>query len=416
MELRELSLRLALALALGFVIGLERGWKEREEEEGQRTAGIRTFSLIGLLGGVFGALSLDGDRILLAAGFVVSAAALAAFMWREGQHRNDFSATSLVAAMLTFALGAYSVLGNITAAAGAGVAATILLANKEILHGWVERISWVELRSGLLLAAMTFIALPLLPNEALDPWNAINPHELWLMTILIASLSFAGYVAVKVAGPRLGLTLAAALGGLVSSTAVTLSLARLAKANGNQVKLLAGGILAAGCVMLLRVLVIIGLLNAALALALAPMVLAAAAVMGIAAVIFMKSHSNHKSGETEGLVFKNPFELGQVLRFAVLLAVVIFAVAFATHRFGDAGLLGIAALSGLADVDAMSLSVAKLHDVTPMAVNAILVTLGVNSLAKVVYATYAGGAKLGGLLLSVTLASAAAAYAVMRIF
>ena len=241
MELRELSMRLGLALAIGFVIGLERGWKERDEREGHRTAGLRTFSLIGLLGGIFGALSLGGDRLLLAAGFVTTGACVAAFMWREGQRNKDLSATSLIAALLTFMLGATALLGDMAITAGAGIAMALLLAMKAQLHGWMERITWAELRSGLLLGAMTFIALPLLPNRTIDPWGAINPYELWLMTIMIAGISFAGYAAVKIAGPARGIYIAAALGGLFASTATTLSLARLARSGRAHLSLLAGG-------------------------------------------------------------------------------------------------------------------------------------------------------------------------------
>jgi hypothetical protein len=127
----DLFLRLGLALAIGFLVGFERGWKERSEEEGQRTAGLRTFSLIGLMGGVFGLLSKGGDLLLLAAGFVVLGASLAVFMWREGERENDLSATSLIAAMLTFVLGAFAVLGDMAVAAGAGVAAVVLACRQE---------------------------------------------------------------------------------------------------------------------------------------------------------------------------------------------------------------------------------------------------------------------------------------------
>ena len=200
MDLQDLATRLGLALALGFVIGLERGWKERDEGEGQRAAGIRTFSLIGLLGGLFGALSLGGDRILLSAGFIATSAAMAAFIWRETARDGVFGATTLVAALVTFALGALAVLGDMRIAAGAGVVTVALLAYKTALHGFLSRITAQELRSALLLAAMTFIALPLLPDRAIDPWGALNPHQLWLITILIAAVSFAGYVAVKLVG------------------------------------------------------------------------------------------------------------------------------------------------------------------------------------------------------------------------
>jgi len=412
MPLSDLALRLALALAIGFVIGLERGWQERGEEEGHRAAGLRTFSLIGLMGGIFGALSLEGDRILLAAGFVTIGAALGAFMWREGQSRHDFSATSLIAALLTFVLGAYAVLGNTTAAAGASVAALALLANKPALHSWLSRITWVELRSGLLLAAMTFIALPLLPHYPVDPWNALNPHDLWLMTILIAAVSFAGYAAVKIAGPERGLIVGAALGGLVASTAVTLSLARLARANGGHVNLLAGGILAAGCVMMVRVLFITVVVNQPLALELAPPLLAAAAAMGASAFALVRA-GRGSTRQGSDLTIKNPFDLSEVLRFGLLLTLVMLAVVFARRYLGDSGLLGLAALSGLAEVDAMTLSVARLGEVSAIAVDAILVTVAVNSVAKAVYAGYAGGRRIALLVLGGTAVSALAAALVL---
>lgn len=405
MALTDLALRLGLALAIGFMIGLERGWQERDQEEGHRTAGLRTFSLIGLLGGVFGALSLGGDFTLLAAGFVTLGATLGFFIWREGQERHDLSATSLVAVLLTFVLGAYAVLGDTAAAAGCAVAALLLLANKQSLHGWLQRITWVELRSGLLLAAMTFIALPLLPNRAVDPWGALNPYELWLMTILIAGVSFAGYAAVKIAGPQRGTVLAAALGGLFASTAVTLSLARLAKANAAHVRMLAGGILAAGAVMLLRVLVVTGIINFELAGSLAPVLLAAAAAIGIVSILLVRSDPADGTADGKKLVLKNPFDLVEVLRFGVLLAAVMLAVVFARRYFGDTGLMGLAALSGLADVDAITLSASRMEGATALAANAILLAVAVNSLAKVAYAWFAGGGRIGFLSLAGTVAA-----------
>jgi uncharacterized membrane protein (DUF4010 family) len=241
MDRDDLLLRLGMALAIGFLIGLERGWKDRTEKEGQRTAGLRTFTLIALLGGIFGALTKDQNFLLLASGFVIVSGALAAFLWREGVSEEDFSATSLVAVMLTFMLGAFTVLGDPAVAAGAGVAAAVLLATKVQLHGWLARITWPEFRAGLLLLAMTFIALPLLPHRAIDPYGAVNPYELWLMTILIAAVSFAGYAAIRIAGPERGTVLAAGVGGLVASTATTLTLARLARDNPERVRLLGCG-------------------------------------------------------------------------------------------------------------------------------------------------------------------------------
>ena len=259
--------------------------------------------------------------------------------------------------MLTFLLGAYAVLGDLQVAAGAGVAAVILLAHKQFLHEWLTRISWPKLRSGLLLAAMTFVLLPLLPDRTIDPWNVLNPHSLWLLTILIAAVSFGGYAIVKFAGPRTGLILAALLGGMFASTAVTLSLARLARDNAGHVRLLAGGILATGWVMFLRVLVVMALLNPQLALALAPVLLVAAAAMGILAFVFVSSRNETEVKGHKEFSLKNPFDIFEVLRFGALLAVITLAVALARTQPGDSSVVAVAAVSGLADVDAVTLSV-----------------------------------------------------------
>ena len=411
MDLSELATRLCLALALGFVIGLERGWKERDEGEGHRAAGLRTFSLIGLLGGVFGILSLGGDRILLAAGFVTTGAVMAAFIWRESQREGDYSATTLVAALVTFMLGALAVLGDMTITAGAGVVTVGLLAYKRQLHGFLARLTWDELRSGLLLAAMTFIALPLLPDRALDPWGAINPHELWLITILIAAVSFAGYVAVKLAGPSRGLVLAAALGGLISSTVVTLTLAGLARVNTARLGLITGSIMASGAVMMARVLVLAGVINLSLAAALALPLLAAGLFQGAAAFLLIGRDGKNGEAAAEGLIHKNPFQLSEVLRFGGILATVMLAAGIAQSVWGSGGLMAVAAISGLADVDAMTLSVANMGPATTAGVGAVLLTIGVNNAAKSLYGWAAGGTKLGLMLLTLNMAAMAVAVA-----
>lgn len=415
MEFQDLATRLGLALALGFIIGLERGWKERAEGEGRRAAGLRTFSLIGLLGGIFGVLSAGGEHLLLAAGFLATAAVMAAFIWRETNRDGDYSATTLVAALLTFMLGALAVLGDMRLAAGAGVAAVGLLAYKATLHGFLARITWDELRSGLLLAAMTFIALPLLPDRAIDPWGAINPHQLWLMTILIAAVSFVGYVAVKLAGPERGLVLAAALGGLVSSTVVTLTLAALARANASRTGLLAGSILASGAVMLARVLVLAAALNLPLAAALAVPLVAAALFLALSASVLIGRDHRNGGGEPEALVHKNPFLLSEVLRFGAMLAAVMLAAGIAQSIWGSSGLMAVAAISGLADVDALTLSVANMGPVSALGVAAVLLCVGVNSLAKCAYAWIEGGARLGLVLVALNTAAMGVAVAAWRL-
>lgn len=246
--------RLALALAIGFLVGVERGWRDRDEAEGGRTAGIRTYALIGLLGGLAGLLSAWlGGWAFAVLGLPFSGA----FIWfkqREQADQHDHSVTAIVAALLVFALGAYAVLGDAPTAAGAAVVVTALLAFKDILHGWLRRLTWPELRSALILLAMTLVVLPLLPDRGLGPYAAFNPHELWLLTIAMAGVSFAAYALVKMFGPSRGLIVASVAGALVSSTAVTLNVARIARADSSQLNLAVGGALLAGGVMALRIL------------------------------------------------------------------------------------------------------------------------------------------------------------------
>src|SRR5215475_4079424 len=273
MDLDELISRLAVALGIGLLIGLERGWRRRGATPGSRAAGIRTLALSGLLGGVTAALAQALPKqesagaaslaIVLGVAFAAYSAVIALFARDENQAAGNFSATTAIAGMLTFALGAYALLGDMRIAAGAAVAATALLAAREELHGWVEQITWPELRSAVVLLAMTFIGLPILPDAPLGPFGGVNPREVWLIAIVLASVSFLGYAAVKYFGARRGLLLAAAAGG-VASTAVTIANARRAAAREGSPRLLAAGVAVASAVMFLRVVGIVAALKAEL--------------------------------------------------------------------------------------------------------------------------------------------------------
>jgi uncharacterized membrane protein (DUF4010 family) len=409
MDSLDLALRLGTALAIGFLIGLERGWRERKGREGSRTAGIRTFALLGLAGGIVGVLSTSGDRILAAVSFAVVSITLGAYMWREGEREKDLSATGLVAAMITFLLGMLAVLGDQKIAAAAGVATAVLLAGKETLHGWLVRLRWPELRSVLQLAAMTFIALPLLPNTPVDPWGAIVPWQLWLMTVLIAAVSFAGYVASRLAGARSGLLMTALLAGIFASTAATLSLARLSRQAQGHERFLAGCILAAATVMMLRVIVVCGIINLPLAKAIALPLISGAIAIGLLTWVLVRQARNGELAEAPQLNFTNPFELSEVLRFGLLLAAVTVAAVVARQYYGAAGLYSLAAISGLADVDAMTLAAARLPDAMPLPAEVVLITVTVNQIAKAIYAWMAGGSAIGKLTFGGMIAGLAAA-------
>ncbi|MDB5538805.1 MAG: rane protein [Devosia sp.] len=395
MNVSELFTRLAVALAIGLLVGLERGWKTRDEEGGQRTAGFRTFALSGLLGGIAAALSTVSDPIVLAAIFLGYLGVFAAFYWLEATAENNFSVTSVVAGALTFALGAYAVLGELTVAIGAAVAMTLLLALREQLHRWVASLKWEEIRAVLVLLAMTFLLLPLLPQKPVDPWGVLNLFEIWLFAILIAAISFGGYVAVRIFGDRLGVLMAAAAGGLASSTAATLSLARLGKEHPESARLLSAGILIAGLVMALRVGVVAALLNPALILPLAAPIGALAVVLAAsAAVLLLTGNREERSPRLE---IRNPLELGTALKLAAFIAIVSIAAEFARRLLGPGAVLAVAAVSGIADVDAVTVSMARQGGGIGLAVAtlAIAIAVGVNTVSKTVIAATTGGRAIG---------------------
>ena len=226
----ELLQRAGLAAAIGLLIGIERGWQEREARDGARVAGIRTFTLIGALGGICGLYA--GPQVIgLGLCFLAFALPFGLFEWRRAEQAGSVSATDLVTGLLTFALGAFAAEGNMAVAAAVGVAAAAILAERQMMHEFLRRLKWMELRAGLLLLVMTVVLLPVLPDRTVDPWNALNPHQIWLMTVLVGAVSYGGYIAVRIAGERKGLLYAAIMGGVASSTTVTWMFARLARRN-----------------------------------------------------------------------------------------------------------------------------------------------------------------------------------------
>ena len=415
MEPQDLFYRLTVALAIGLMIGIERGWTAREEPEGERTAGLRTFTLSGLLGGVTGALAqaLPGGATMLGLVFAAFAAVMAMFRYREMVHEKTFGATTVIAAYLAFALGALAVLSDPAVAAAAGVAATALLALKQALHGWVGRLTWEELRAGLVLLAMTLILLPLLPNREMGPYGAFNPYELWLMTILIAGVSAAGYVAMKWTGAGQGIALSGVAGGLVSSTAVTVSFAQLAREQPERRSELIGGALLANATMLGRILILVGSINPALLRwLLQPLLAAALATVAVAGWYFYRRQT--PNGSEAPLNVKNPFELGTVLKFGALLAVIMGLAKALTALLGAEGAFALAAVSGIADVDAITLTMSRMA-VSGLSAEtasiAILIAAGVNTVAKAAWGWGAGGREVGIPLAVATVIVALAAIA-----
>ena len=270
-----------------------------------------------------------------------------------------------------------------------------------------------------MLSAMSVILLPVLPNRAIDPFGAINPFEIWLLTVMIGVISFAGYVAIKVTGAKRGIALTGLAGGLASSTAATLTLAKLAASHPERSALMAGGAMLAGATMMVRVTVVAGLVQPSLMAFLLLPLLAAALITVIAGLLLVASGGPSETGgeDDPDIAVGNPLDLGSVLKFGALLTVVGVVAHIATLFAGSAGAYLLATLSGIADVDAITLSMARLAGNgidMQVAALAVLIAAAVNTLSKTVIGWMAGGAGFGkwmALISAVAIAGGLAAYA-----
>jgi uncharacterized membrane protein (DUF4010 family) len=276
-------------------------------------------------------------------------------------------------------------------AGASGIAATVILAERATLHAFVANLKWVELRSALLLLVMSFVLLPLVPDHTIDPWGALNPRQLWLMIVIIAALSYVGYICVKIAGERAGLIYAAAAGGLVSSTTVTWTYARLAREHPQSSMSLVAGVAVAWTVSLLRMSAIAIVLSPGLAWPLLSVLLPPSLfLLGLAALMFRRSA---KGVEGSPLQLTDPFKLTEVLKFGALLATVTLAAKLAGTGTQQLGLIPLAAASGFVDVDPITLSVSRLAGASvslSYAATVILVAAAANLLCKAALAIALG--------------------------
>ena len=406
--------RVGLAIAIGAAVGVERHWRERDEPPGARTAGIRTFTMIGMLGGVAGLI--EGSLApasaypgIVTVGFLIAVTVvLTLFELRQAIAEKSFSATSVITALLTFGLGVLAVTGDMALASAAGATLVSILAGREFLHGAIRRMQWVELRSAIILLAMTFVLLPIIPADPLGPFGGISLRSLVLLVVTLASISFAGYIAVRLLGTSRGDVVAGGIGGVVSSTGTTITFARRSREGASETSLAAGAI-SAGAVSLLRVAFLTGMLAANLLPALLlPLCVGALVMLGYAAFLAF----GKQAGAGESLP-GNPFELPAIARMAVLLTAVAFFARAATLYFGDRGLLAASALSALADVDAATVTVAGMLPGLDanLAVRAIGIGVLVNMVVKAVYSVIFGTRGFAIHLWSATLLSVGAGLA-----
>ena len=359
MEDPDLALRFVVAIGLGVLLGLER--ERTKGEEGG--AGVRTFALIALSGAIAGYV---GERLglhWLALAMFAAIAALIVVMYAVTAVRGDTGITTEVSALLAFVLGLLCAHGQLQLASWIAVAMALLLALKEWLHRFASRIDSADVEATLKFSIITLIILPLVPdiNYGPAPLDVVNPYKIWLMVVLISALNFASYLLVKVVGAEHGLGIAGLLGGLVSSTAVTLGFSQRSRQAGEDASALALGIVLAWTVMFFRVLIMSALISLELGRRLAPAV-GLLCLVSLGACYWLwrqhRQHRQHERGEVKP--GSNPFELDQAIKFGLLFGVVVLVAKAAQVYLGDAGLYLAAGVAGLTDVDAITLAMANL--------------------------------------------------------
>jgi uncharacterized membrane protein (DUF4010 family) len=351
--MEPIFLRLAVALGLGLLVGVQR---ERAEDP---LAGVRTFPLITLLGGLAAELSLQlHANWIFAVGLAGLGALLAtgyALTVRSGAYKPGL--TTEVAALYMYIVGGLVAIGALTVGVVMGGLCALLLHLKEPMEGFANRLTKGDLKSIMQFAAVGLVVLPVLPDRAYGPYGVLNPFEIWLMVVLIVGISLAGYVLYKLLGARAGTLLGGALGGVISSTATTASYARRAKGNRILAPQVALVVMVASTVAYGRIFFEVAVVAPRVLPAMAPplliIALANVLICGVA-LLFVRSPTGELPAQD------NPTELRTALIFGLLYGVVIFAVAAAGDVYGDAGLYVVALISGLTDVDAITLSTANL--------------------------------------------------------
>ncbi|WP_439503166.1 MgtC/SapB family protein [Methylophaga sp.] len=407
---------LGIALALGALIGLQRGWLARDKAAGQRVAGIRTHALLGLLGGLSVQLGRElGNWVPAILLVMVALAGLAGFLMQNRQ-QQDFSITSWVGQVLTFCFGALVVAGQPVIAAAAAVVTATILDNKESIHRFLKTLEANELDAGLKLLLISVVVLPLLPNEGFGPGDVLNPREIWWMVVLIAAIGFIGYFAMRFGGSTRGIMFTSLFAGLSSSTALTLHFSRLSRqSNSRQLSpLLAAGILIACGTMFPRILLYAALIYPPLLKELLiPVIVMGGLLYGSAALIWWQHSGSVNVSQPQG---QNPLELRSALLFGLLLVVILLLGEWLKNVMGDAGVFLLAAISGLTDVDAITLSLTRMARedlMAAIAVLAIIIAAMVNNLFKASLALGIGTVGLGTRVLIPMLLSLSSGLAVV---
>jgi uncharacterized membrane protein (DUF4010 family) len=400
---------LLIAALGGTAVGIERQWSGHAEGPEARFAGVRTFTLLGGLGGLSGVLwglGLTGPAVVLLTG--AAAITIAAYV---AASRRDVDGTTEVAALVVVGAGLLAGIGSYRLASGIIALTCLLLVEKSRLHALVARIDDVGLRAGARFAVMALVVLPVLPEGPYGPFGGIRPRELWALVLFFSGLSFLGYGARRILGPSHGYLVAGLLGGLVSSTNVTFTFARASRTEAAADRALAFGAVAANAVLYPRVLVAVTVLNPPLL----PLLFRYLVLPGFVAAVAVGVGLRRARSATAGVSgMTNPLQLTAALQMALVFQMVLMLVRFAGDVWGRAGVFGSAAVLGLTDVDALTVSMARgVAYTVSLETAGVAIAIGVlaNTVLKLAIALALGNPRfqkiVGGTLALMSLSAAA---------
>jgi uncharacterized membrane protein (DUF4010 family) len=386
----SIVVRLVVAAVAGLAVGLEREWSGHATGPHPRFAGLRTFFLLGTLGGVAGwlAASESVGAVAIGVALLVAGAALVvtAYLLTARPGGETVEATTEVAALSVLALGTLAGFGYITVAGGAAAVIVLALSEKKRLRAAVTRIGEAELRAALQFAVLALVILPLLPNQSYGPFGGIQPRALWTVVLLFTGLNFVGYLARKAVGPARGYGVTGILGGLVSSTAVTFQFSRMSREDPALGPGLAIGVIGASTVLLPRVVLVSAVLNHLVAIALVPFLLPAFIVgAAITTIAVWRQSRTEKARKEEA--FESPLKLWSAIKMTLAFQLSLTVIAFVRDTLGASGVIASAALLGLTDMDALTLSMNRLgstQELIDLAARAITVGVLANSVLKTV--------------------------------
>jgi uncharacterized membrane protein (DUF4010 family) len=381
----DAAVNVAVAGLAGLAVGIEREWSGHATGPNARFAGVRTFLLLGLIAGVSGWLSTRDAIAVAVVILAVTGLLVVTAYWTAARRTPEaIDGTTEVAALAVLAVGFTAGFGSLRLASGAAAVIVLALGRKQAVHAFVTRIGEPEMRAALQFAVLALVVLPLLPEGPYGPYDAIRPRALWSVVLLFSALNFVGYLARRAVGDRRGYPIVGALGGLLSSTAVTLEFSRRSREELESAPALATGTIAACLVLFPRVVVVSAVLNSAFgptaALWLAPMFAVAVVII---LVLWWRQPSSTTS--TESPTPGNPLRLWAAIRMALAFQVVLIAIAILRAEFGDPGVLTSAAVVGLTDVDALTFGMSRLAESPAMigiAAKALVVGIIANTLLK----------------------------------